>query len=243
MLRIPGLPPGGGGDYNGEAEAPTSLRPEAGKRRRMRRTSRRPLAAALFSLVVGGACAAAAPPPSSPAAAPAPARRANPADVAFVSGMIHHHAQALVMAELARDRAASPAIRTLSERIHVSQTDEIRIMQLWLSDMGEPVPEPSPTGMRMTMGGVEHDMLMPGMLSADQMARLEAARGPEFDRLFLAYMIQHHEGALEMVEALFAAHGGGVDDTIYKMASDTFADQGSEIDRMQRLLDSMNGPR
>lgn len=217
----------------------------------MPRPPRRPLAAALLALTIGAACAgggrasadgAPAPAPA-PAAAPAPGPRANPADVQFISGMIHHHAQALVMAELARTHGESPAVRTLSERIHVSQTDEIRLMQLWLADHGEPVPEPSPTGMRMEMGGVEHDMLMPGMLSAEQVAQLRAARGAEFDRLFLAFMIQHHEGALEMVDALFSAHGGGVDDTIYKIASDTFADQGAEIDRMQRLLEAMDSPR
>jgi uncharacterized protein (DUF305 family) len=97
--------------------------------------------------------------------------------------------------------------------------------------------------MPMTMGGVEHHHLMSGMLTPEQLARLERARGAEFDRLFLTYMIQHHEGALEMVETLFAAHGGGIDDFIYKVASDTFADQGSEIDRMQRLLDAMDGAR
>lgn len=214
----------------------------------MRSLSRRPLTAALFALL-GAACVGGAPPSidSQPApglqAASPPVRRANPADVQFISSMIHHHAQALVMAELARTHGASPAVRTLSERIHVSQADEIRLMQQWLADMGEPVPEPSPTGMRMMMGGVEHDMLMPGMLSKEQLAQLARARGAEFDRLFLTFMIQHHEGALDMVESLFAAHGGGVDDAIYRMASDTFADQGIEIDRMRQILDSMNGPR
>jgi uncharacterized protein (DUF305 family) len=91
----------------------------------------------------------------------------------------------------------------------------------------------------MQMGGVTHDMLMPGMLTEEQMTQLERARGAEFDRLFLTFMIQHHEGALTMVDQLFASHGGGVDDFIYKIASDTFADQGSEIDRMQRMLDAM----
>jgi uncharacterized protein (DUF305 family) len=176
------------------------------------------------------------------AASSAP-RAANPADVHFITGMIHHHAQALVMSELAREHAVTHAVRTLAERIHVSQSDEIRFMQLWLSDMGETVTEPSTTGMRMIMNGVEHDMLMPGMVTAEQMSRLEQVRGEEFDRLFLTLMIQHHEGALEMVEALFASHGGGIDDTIYKIASDTFADQGSEIDRMERLLESMDAQR
>lgn len=215
----------------------------------MRRFTSPQLVTVLLVLGISGACAGVAPagvrsgatPNAQPA--PAPARRASPADVEFISGMIHHHAQALVMAELARSHSQNPSIRTLSERIHVSQTDEIAMMQQWLAEMGEEVPEASPTGMRMVMGGVEHDMLMPGMLSEEQMARLERARGVEFDRLFLTYMIQHHEGALEMVETLFASHGGGVDDLIYKIASDTFADQGSEIDRMQRMLDAMDAPR
>jgi uncharacterized protein (DUF305 family) len=156
-----------------------------------------------------------------------------------MSGMIHHHAQAIVMAGWSASHGASPSIRTLSERITVSQTDEIKLMQQWLREMGEPSPEASPAGRRMVMGGVEHDMLMPGMLTEEQMSQLDRARGQEFDRLFLTFMIQHHEGALTMVEALFASHGGGADDFIYKIASDTFADQGSEIDRMQRMLDAM----
>ena len=105
--------------------------------------------------------------------------------------------------------------------------------------MGEQAPEATPTGLRMQMGGQEHEMLMPGMLSPEQMAQLDRARGTEFDRLFLTFMIQHHEGALLMVEDLFASYGGGADDLIYKIASDTFADQGSEIDRMQKMLDAM----
>jgi uncharacterized protein (DUF305 family) len=155
--------------------------------------------------------------------------------------MIHHHAQALVMAGWSATHGASPSIRTLSGRIIVSQNDEIALMRQWLGEHGHPVPEPSATGMRMVMGGMEHDMLMPGMLTEQQMAELDRARGADFDRLFLMYMIQHHEGALVMVEELFATHGGGVDDFIYKVASDTFADQGSEIDRMQRMLDALGG--
>lgn len=147
------------------------------------------------------------------------------------------------MSSLAATNAGSGAIRTLAERIHVGQTDEIRLMQQWLGDVGEPISEPSPAGMRMEMGGVEHEMLMPGMLTPEQLAQLERTRGDEFDRLFLEYMIQHHEGALDMVDTLFATDGAGVDDFIYKTASDTFADQGSEIDRMQRMLDARySGP-
>jgi uncharacterized protein (DUF305 family) len=178
-----------------------------------------------------------------PQAAAASARKANPADVHFMTGMIHHHAQAIVMAGWSTTHGASQAIRTLSERIIVSQTDEIKAMQLWLREMGESAPEATPTGMKMTTGGVEHEMLMPGMLTEEQMGQLDRARGAEFDRLFLTFMIQHHEGALKMVEDLFASYGGGVDDLIYKIASDTFADQGSEIDRMQKMLDAMAGGR
>jgi uncharacterized protein (DUF305 family) len=197
-------------------------------------------------VAVGSASCAPGPGPAADMApvaeAPAPpARRASPPDVHFMSGMIHHHAQALVMAELARTQGENPSIRVLSERITVSQNDEIRLMQQWLAEMGEPVPEATPGPMRMEMGGMEHEMLMPGMLSEAQMAELEAARGTEFDRLFLTFMIQHHEGALQMVEQLFATYGGGVDDFIYKFASDTFADQGSEIGRMQQMLEAM-GP-
>lgn len=168
------------------------------------------------------------------------ARQANPADVEFMSGMIHHHAQALVMAELASTHSASNAIRTLSERITVSQNDEIALMELWLRDHGQPVPERMTTAAMMTPGGAhDHRGMMPGMITPEQMAQLGAASGAEFDRLYLTYMIQHHEGALLMVEKLFATEGGGVDDFIYKVASDTFADQGSEIDRMQAMLESL----
>jgi uncharacterized protein (DUF305 family) len=170
--------------------------------------------------------------------ATAPAKRANPADVEFMSGMIHHHAQAIQMAKMASTHGGGERIRILSERITVSQTDEIKLMQQWLREHGQQAPEVLADG-RVAMGGVEHHMHMPGMLTAEQMAQLDAARGPAFDRLFLTFMIQHHEGALDMVDRLFATPGGGADDFIYKVASDTFADQGSEIDRMQKMLDAM----
>jgi uncharacterized protein (DUF305 family) len=172
--------------------------------------------------------------PSAP-----PARRANPAAAAFVSGMIHHHAQAVLMANWAPTHDAGPAVRTLCQRIVISQRDEIGLMQTWLADNGEPVPEPDARGMRMTMGGAEHMMLMPGMLTEEQMDQLDRARGAEFDRLFVTFMIQHHQGAITMVEELFAAHGGTQDEFMYKLASDIFADQSAEIDRMQQMLASM----
>lgn len=187
----------------------------------------------------GGAPGGATPAPASAASRPAPAP--NPGDVHFLSGMIHHHAQALAMSALVPDRASNPSIGVLAERIRVSQTDEILLMQQWLRDQGAPVPEATPGPMRMMHQGMAHDMLMPGMLTDEQMAELEAARGAEFDRLFLEYMIMHHEGALGMVNELFDTPGAANDDFIYKMASDTYADQGSEIDRMRQMLEAMAG--
>jgi len=201
---------------------------------------------ALVTLLSGAGCVGMAPPRPAAQVIPMAAAvaeampLANPADVEFINRMIHHHSQALVMSELAAVHASNPRIRTLAERIRVSQTDEIALMQLWLSDVGEAVPEPNP---RMMGHGYDHQAGMPGMLTPEQLDQLGGARGAEFDRLFLTFMIQHHEGALDMVETLFSSHGGGVDDFIYKIASDTFADQGSEIDRMQRLLDALSGGR
>jgi uncharacterized protein (DUF305 family) len=206
----------------------------------VKRSSRLSSTAALALLLGAAACGSAG--GGAPPAAPVRPRAApNAADVEFMTGMIHHHAQAIVMAGYSETRAANPQIKVLSERIIVSQRDEIRIMQQWLRENGQPVPEPNPQGMIMNMGGMQHTMLMPGMASAEEMAQLERARARDYDRLFLILMIQHHEGALQMVEKLFATHGGGVDDVIYKAASDTFADQGSEIDRMQRMLEAMGG--
>jgi uncharacterized protein (DUF305 family) len=101
------------------------------------------------------------------------------------------------------------------------------------------VPEARPTGMRMMMNGVEHDMLMPGMLTESQMKQLDQARGPEFDRLFLTFMIQHHRGAVSMVKQLFDSYGAGIDDTVFKFASDVNVDQSTEIARMEKMLVSL----
>lgn len=158
------------------------------------------------------------------------------ADVKFMSEMISHHAQALEMSKLAPSRGASPAVIRLTERIIVGQTDEINLMQTWLRDRNKPVPQADPKGMKMTMGGMEHHMLMPGMLTEKQMAELSAARGMEFDRLFLTYMIQHHRGAVEMVKVLFANRGAGQDDTVFRFASDVNVDQTTEINRMIQML-------
>jgi uncharacterized protein (DUF305 family) len=158
------------------------------------------------------------------------------ADIHFMSGMIGHHAQAIVMARWAPNHEASPAIRRLADRIINAQQDEINSMQRWLADRRLPVPEARPTGMRMMMNGVEHDMLMPGMLTEAQMKQLDQARGPEFDRLFLTFMIQHHRGAVSMVKELFDSYGAGQDETVFKFASDVNVDQSTEIARMEKML-------
>jgi uncharacterized protein (DUF305 family) len=150
-------------------------------------------------------------------------------DVRFMQGMILHHAQALVMAGWAPTRAARSAVKILAERIDVSQRDEIAFMERWLRERRETVPE---SHAAHGMGG----QLMPGMLTAEQLAQLEKARGAEFDRLFLTFMIQHHEGALGMVTELFSTPGAGQDVTVFRFASDVEADQTAEIERMRSLL-------
>ena len=166
------------------------------------------------------------------------------ADVDFMQGMISHHAQAIIMAKWAPTHGASPSVRTLCARIINAQTDEIAIMQNWLRDRRQAVPEAKPAPMRMKMNGVEMMMLMPGMLSDEQMRQLDAARGTEFDRLFLTFMIQHHKGAVSMVQQLFATPGAGEDELTFKLASDVNVDQTTEIARMQQMLTAVIlGPR
>lgn len=157
------------------------------------------------------------------------------ADVRFMQGMIRHHAQALVMADWAQARAASGAVKTLAARIDVSQRDEIAAMGRWLRDRREVVPEIPPLNDMRGHHTAHHDM-MPGMLTHEQLMQLEQARGADFDRLFLTYMIQHHEGALTMVRELFSSPGAGQDAAIFRFASDVEADQMTEIDRMRTLL-------
>ncbi|HEX8848092.1 MAG TPA: DUF305 domain-containing protein [Gemmatimonadaceae bacterium] len=159
------------------------------------------------------------------------------ADAHFMSAMIHHHAQAIQMSQMAPSHGASPEVLRLASRIINAQRDEIRTMQQWLADRGQPVPEATPGPMMMDMGdGMQHEMLMPGMLTNAQLAELDAARGADFDRLFLTFMIQHHRGATSMVRDLFATYGAAQDETIFKFASDVNVDQTTEIARMQRML-------
>ena len=163
------------------------------------------------------------------------------ADVDFVTGMIAHHAQAVLMAGWAPDRAMDPSVKTLCARIINAQTDEINLMQEWLRERHQPVPEPDPYGMKMNMGGAEHVMLMPGMLTGVELDSLKAARGYEFDRRFLHFMIRHHQGAVAMVQQLFASPGAGQDEWIFKFASDVNTDQSTEIVRMQKMLLLLQG--
>ena len=158
------------------------------------------------------------------------------ADVHFISGMIGHHAQAITMAQLAPTHGASQQIQTLAARVINAQQDEIALMQQWLRERGQPVPEPTRTGVKMKMGGMTHDTSMPGMLTEDQLQQLDKARGKQFDELFLTLMIQHHQGAVTMVKELFSTRGAGLDETVFKLASDVNVDQTTEITRMQKML-------
>jgi uncharacterized protein (DUF305 family) len=160
------------------------------------------------------------------------------ADIKFMDGMISHHAQALLMAGWASSHGASPSVLTLTSRITNAQQDEIAGMQKWLRDRHQPVPEANPHGMVMKMDGMDHTMLMPGMLTEDQLKQLDEARGKEFDRLFLTFMIQHHRGAVTMVNDLFDTYGAAQDISVFKLASDISADQTTEIERMQKMLAS-----
>jgi uncharacterized protein (DUF305 family) len=155
--------------------------------------------------------------------------RFTEADVRFMQGMIGHHAQALEMTALVADRTADPDLRKLALRIEISQADEIEMMESWLTARGQALPDPH------AHHGPDHAR-MPGMLTAAEMARLAAATGVEFERLFLEFMIKHHDGALVMVKDLFSSPGAGQEPEIFAFASDVEADQFMEIRRMAAML-------
>jgi uncharacterized protein (DUF305 family) len=152
-----------------------------------------------------------------------------------MQGMIGHHAQALEMTALIDARSTRPEMKLLGQRISVSQEDEIDMMRTWLKARGQEIPAEhhhhTPEGM------------MPGMLSPAQMTELAAAKGDLFDQLFLKYMIQHHEGALAMVDELFKTPGAGQEGDINAFAADVDADQRMEIDRMRAMLGRPGGVR
>ena len=157
-----------------------------------------------------------------------------PPDAEFMTGMIVHHAQAVLIAGWAPSHGASPAVQTMSERIVVGQNDEIAIMQRWLRQRGQPVPDPASPHAQMP--GMDHGAMMPGMLTDEQLAQLDQARGVDFDRLFLTFMIEHHLGAIVMVDKLFGTQGAAQDETTFRLASDVYADQTTEIGRMRKML-------
>jgi uncharacterized protein (DUF305 family) len=158
--------------------------------------------------------------------------RPTAADVRFMQQMIGHHAQALEITALLPSRTTREDMRLLARRIELSQADEIALMQRWLQRHGQP---PADQHAHHVYGGV----LMPGMLTLEEMARLEAAREAEFDRLFLEFMIRHHDGALVMVNDLFSTENAGEDPDVFAFASDVDADQRIEIDRMSAMLAKM----
>jgi len=208
---------------------------------------RYPIAALVLSAAAGASCRTAAPaaakPPIIQPGAPGQASHVitaaqasdlsqvqyTGADIKFMQGMIGHHAQAVEMVALVPQRSASDAVRKLAQRIDVSQQDEMKMMREWLQARSQQIPDPRAHHMMGTT-------LMPGMLTPEEMARLAAATGAEFDRLFLEGMIKHHSGAITMVHELFATEGAGQTPEIFSYASDVDADQRMEIDRMDSML-------
>jgi uncharacterized protein (DUF305 family) len=173
------------------------------------------------------------------------------ADTSFMQGMIMHHSQAVEMVELLRTRGGSKELQALGDRISISQTDEIKYMKQWLEDRGKPTSMPMKHDMKgmegmdmkgmdmkgMDMKGMDMSMaMMPGMLSPQQMKDLEAAKGAAFDHLFLTGMIQHHTGALTMVDELYNTPGAGQDSILFDFATDIDNTQRAEIRIMQAML-------
>ncbi|MBO6620494.1 MAG: DUF305 domain-containing protein [Balneola sp.] len=162
------------------------------------------------------------------------------ADVKFMTGMIGHHAQALIMSRLAPENNASSQVQTLAARIINAQKDEIATMQTWLRDRGQSVPEVHIDGLKLMIHGTGMDhsnhMNMAGMLSQEQLVELSNAKGKKFDELYLKYMIQHHQGAVTMVQTLINTDGAAQDEQAFRLSTDINVDQITEIERMKRML-------
>lgn len=217
------------------------------------------LAAMVALTACGGARGAAAPLPSQMSgveAARADSLRYayTEADIAFMRGMILHHAQAITISRWAPTHGASPALLRLTGRIINAQTDEIALMRRWLADRNRSAPSVDSTGaitmppdmqdehaMHEMPGGHGGQAGMPGMLNAEQLAALDAARGEDFDILFLQRMILHHRGAVTMVRDLLDSRAGAQDETIFKFAADVEVDQTTEIRRMVQMLLELGG--
>ena len=201
------------------------------------------------------------------------------ADVEFMTGMIGHHAQALIMSDLAPKNNAGPAVQRLAARIINAQKDEIATMQQWLRDRNQPVPVVGIDGLILTISmempdeemadgmdmeheqdmnhemdhnmsgeetdhsamghhGMDHSN-MPGMLTQEQLNELGRLKGREFDRKFLLYMIDHHQGAVIMSDTLFDTDGAALDEQAFRLAADIKVDQETEIERMKLMLRNM----
>jgi len=199
-------------------------------------------------------------------------------DVSFMQGMLLHHAQAIVMADLSRTRTENVDIRRLARRIELSQDDEIGLMSRWLIDRSETVPQlvlryggdpvdvtrgrvaaaghagheghgapadphaghGAPADPHAGHGGHgDADASMHGMLTPEELAQLAASSGREFDRLFLQFMIRHHEGAVTMVQELFGSPSSGQEEDIFTFASHVEGDQNIEILRMRGMLNAL----
>jgi len=180
----------------------------------------------------------------TPATARARPHTLADADVSFMQGMIMHHSQAVEMVALLKTRGASKDLQALGDRITISQSDEIRFMKKWLEDRGKPttmgqdMSHMDMKGMDMKGMNMKMDMpLMPGMLSPAQMDALAKAKGAAFDHLFLTGMIQHHTGALTMVQELFETPGAGQDAVLFDFATDIDNTQRAEIKIMQGMLE------
>ncbi len=161
------------------------------------------------------------------------------ADVQFMQGMITHHAQAVEMTALIESHTENKAVRSLGARISHSQSDEIKFMKRWLVSRGQPISDATHDMHHMNHKNMSHEqmMLMPGMLTAEQMEALRKAKGEEFDHLFLTGMIQHHGGALTMVKDLFDTAGSGQDAELFNFATDVDSGQRAEIRIMQNMLE------
>jgi uncharacterized protein (DUF305 family) len=152
--------------------------------------------------------------------------------VRFMQMMIAHHDQALRMAALVPDRTGIDDMRLLARRIDISQRDEIEFMEGWLRERGQAIPDDAQ----------RRAMDMPGTVTPEQFAQLGAAQGTVFDRLFLEFMIEHHLGALEMVDEVFQSPGSTQDSDLFRFVTDVGADQGDEILAMERLLARLETP-
>ena len=166
-----------------------------------------------------------------------PPRPPFQADVEFMQGMIMHHSQAVEMVALLRTHGKSPILKSFGEKISVSQTDEIGFMKRWLESRGKPTTMEMDHSQMNAAGMKNMNMLMPGMLTPEQMAALTKAKGAQFDHLFLTGMIQHHGGALTMVTDLFNTPGAGQDPVLFDFATDIENTQSAEIKIMRGMLD------